>query len=48
LVVEQLTATTTINTTVSISIDGSALTVDTVAKSPQGEGREEQLFKRSK
>jgi hypothetical protein len=47
LVVEQLTATTSIATTVSLSDDGSALTVEMVAKGPQGEGREKQLFKRS-
>ena len=48
LVVEQRTATTSIDTTVALNDDGSALTVTTVAKTPQGEGREKQLFKKSK
>jgi hypothetical protein len=47
LVVEQRTATTAIDTTVSLSDDGGELTVETVAKTPQGEGREKQLFKKS-
>jgi hypothetical protein len=48
LVVEQRTVVTAIDTTVSLSADGSELTVETIAKTPQGEGREKQLFKRSK
>lgn len=48
LVVEQLSATSTVRTTVSVSDDGGELTVETVAKTPQGEGREKQLFKKSK
>jgi hypothetical protein len=48
LVVEQRTATTSIATTVALNADGSELTVSTVAKGPQGEGREKQLFKRSR
>jgi hypothetical protein len=48
LVVEQRTETTSILTTVSLSNDGNELTVETVAQTPQGEGREKQLFKKSK
>lgn len=48
LLVEQLSATSSVTTTVSVSDDGSELTVETIGKTPQGEGREKQLFKRSK
>jgi hypothetical protein len=48
LVVEQRTATTSINTIVTLSDDGNELTVETVAQTPQGEGREKQLFKKAK
>jgi hypothetical protein len=48
LVVEQLSATSSVTTTVSLSDDGSELTVETVGKTPQGEGREKQRFKKSK
>jgi len=48
LVVEQISATSSVRTIVSVSHDGGELTVETVAKTPQGEGREKQLFKRSK
>jgi hypothetical protein len=48
LVVEQLTATSSITTTVSMSGDGNELTVETIAKTSQGEGREAQRFKKSK
>ena len=48
LVVEQLTATSSIRTIVSVSDDGGALTVETIAKTTEGEGREKQLFKKSK
>ena len=47
LVVEQRTATTSIDTTMTLSDDGNELTVETVAKGPQGEAREKQLFKKS-
>lgn len=47
LLVEQRTATTAINTTVSLSDDGNELTVETVAQGPQGEHREKQLFRKS-
>jgi hypothetical protein len=48
LVVEQRTATTSINTTVTVSDDGNELTVETVVRTPQGDNRERQLFKKSK
>jgi hypothetical protein len=47
LVLEQRTETTSIITTVSLSNDGNELTVETVAQTPQGEGREKQIFKKS-
>jgi hypothetical protein len=47
LVVEQRTETTSVLTTVSLSNDGNELTVEIVAQTPQGEGREKQLFKKS-
>jgi hypothetical protein len=47
LVVEQRTEATSILTTVSLSNDANELTVETVAQTPQGEGREKQVFKKS-
>jgi hypothetical protein len=47
LVVEQRTETTSILQTVSLSKDGNELTIETVAQTPQGEGREKQIFKKS-
>jgi len=47
LLIEQRTETTSINTTVSLSADGNELTIDAVAKGPQGEHREKQVFKKS-
>jgi len=47
LLVEQRTATTSIIQTVSLSDDGTELTVETVAQTPQGEQRARQLFKKS-
>jgi signal transduction histidine kinase len=47
LVVDQRTEATSINVTVSLSDDGNELTVETVAQTPQGEGREKQVFKKS-
>jgi hypothetical protein len=48
LVVEQRTATTSINTSVTLSEDGNELTVETTVQTPQEEHREKQLFKKSK
>jgi hypothetical protein len=47
LMVEQRTATTSIVQTVSLSNDGSELTVETVAHVPGGEKRATQRFKKS-
>jgi hypothetical protein len=47
LLVDQRTETTSINVTVSLSDDGKELTVETIAQTPQGEGRETQTFRRS-
>jgi hypothetical protein len=47
LVVEQLTDITSMTTTVSLDDDRKELTVETVAKTGQGSGREKQVFKRS-
>jgi hypothetical protein len=47
LVIETSTATGSTTQTVSQSADGNELTVETVARTPQGEQRERQLFKKS-
>lgn len=47
LVLEQRTETTSILTTVNLSDDGNQLALETVARTPQGEGREKQIFTKS-
>jgi hypothetical protein len=47
LLVEQRTTTTTIIQTVSLSTDGTELTVLTVLQGPQGDQRSTQVFKKS-